>query len=90
MPIDFSKFQKKTEVKKKPEKLVIRKFITTEKTHEKSIIESDEISMDEARAQYIVICKKKPKHDSIQTKDWLINEVIKVLEKSKNKKGVGE
>jgi len=47
------------------------------------VLESDKISIDEARAYYIVICKKKPKHDKIQTKNFLINEIKKVLEQSK-------
>ena len=76
---------------KKPKKLVVS-FLETTKKETKiprkpfiDILKSDEITMDEARAQYIVICKKKPKHDSIQTKNWLINEVMKTLERSKTK-----
>lgn len=47
------------------------------------VLESDKITIDEARAYYIVICKKKPKHDSIQTKNFLINEIKRVLDQSK-------
>lgn len=63
----------------------IKKKLIVKKIPKKPVIdvESDEITIDEARAQYIVICKKKPKHDSIHTKNWLINEVIKKLEQSK-------
>jgi len=90
MPIDLGQFKKKTVqgVKKKPEEKAFKKNfkeLLTKKPKKPflDVLESDEITMDEARAQYIVICKKKPKHDSIQTKNWLINEVMKVLEQSK-------
>jgi len=40
------------------------------------------LTMDEIRANYIFICKKSPKHDSKQTKEVLINDIIEVLKSS--------
>lgn len=41
--------------------------------------ELTKLTIDEIRAQYIFVCKKKPKHDSKQTKAFLIEEIIKTL-----------
>lgn len=81
MPIDLGQFKKKTVEKKTDEKPVLIK--TEKKLAKKPKKSLDELSIDEIRAQYIFICKKKPKHDSIQTKNFLINEIIKKLKQSK-------
>ena len=49
------------------------------------VLKSDIISIDDVRYYYKHICNKTPKHDKIQTKDFLINEIIKELEQSKTK-----
>ncbi len=82
------KFKDNEELKKKLEELKEKngKAFTTPKPKKRpfvNVLESDQLSIDEARAYYIVICKKKPKHDKIQTKNFLINEIKKVLEQSK-------
>jgi len=84
MPIDLGQFKNKT-IEKKSKKTVI---ISLKDEIEKETVEKpkkplDELGIDEIRAQYIFICKKKPKHDSIQTKNFLINEIIKKLKQSK-------
>lgn len=55
------------------------------KTHKKQKKPEDisKLMIDELRAYYIVICRKRPKHNSKQGKDFLINEIIKVLNLSK-------
>ena len=86
MPIDLGQFKKKVEVKPVEKPVIIKKIITKKKSKKPKILdvlESDEMSMDEVRAQYMFVCKKKPKHDSIQTKNYLINKIIKELEKAK-------
>ena len=69
-PITFLKkaIEKKPKKSKKP-------FLDT--------LEPDKMTMDEVRAYYIIICKKKPKHNSIQTKNYLINEIMEILKQSK-------
>lgn len=58
--------------------------ITIPKKEQKIIAEDiEKLTIDELRAYYIVICKKKPKHDSKQDKRYLVNEIIKVLNLSK-------
>lgn len=87
MPIDFGKFQKKVpdsqERKIIPEEKKEIK-IPIPKKESKTITEDIEtLTIDELRAYYIVICKKKPKHDSKQDKQYLVNEIIKILNISK-------
>jgi len=58
--------------------------ITIPKKEQKIIAgDIEKLTIDELRAYYIVICKKKPKHDSKQDKRYLVNEIIKVLNLSK-------
>ncbi len=80
----------KPKIRKPPEKILptIKDIEIEKKARILNIVgyELDEITIDEARAYYIVICKEKPKHDSIQTKNFLINRIIKKLEQSKSKK----
>jgi len=47
------------------------------------VVELTKLTMDEIRASYIFHVKKSPKHDSKQTKDFLIEEIIKKLRDSK-------
>lgn len=83
MDKETSKLKEKLEeIKRENGKMLIPK---QPKSPFVNVLESDQISIDEARAYYIVICKKKPKHDSIQTKNFLLNEIKKKLEQSKTK-----
>ena len=88
-PEPFIESKSSKEVISDSKKTLSVKKIELEKIESKSNIvghKIDEITIDEARAYYIVICKKKPKHNSIQTKNFLINEIIEILEQSKSKK----
>ncbi|KKL91084.1 hypothetical protein LCGC14_1898230 [marine sediment metagenome] len=68
--------QKSTTIKQKPAK----------QEHTTNTLELDKLTIDEIRAQYIFICKKNPKHDKIQTKNFLIDKIIKKLNRSKTNK----
>lgn len=72
--------KKKLEVFKENGKTISKPFVRPEQPKLKEkVVELSKLTMDEIRAYYIVIVKKKPKHDSIYTKDFLIEEIIKSL-----------
>ena len=61
-------------------KTISKPFVRPEQPKLKEkVVELSKLTMDEIRAYYIVIVKKTPKHDSIHTKDFLIEEIIKSL-----------
>ena len=89
MPIDLGQFKKKETITRiQDENKITHRIKKISEVKEKTKINDLDfktLTMDQVRGLYIWICKKSPKHDSKHTKNFLIDNINEVLDKSKIK-----